>query len=200
MRLLLIRHGQTDSNVNHLLDTLHPGAPLNTTGLAQAQALVEALRDEPIEAIYASALPRAQQTAAPLATARGLELQVLEGAQEISAGEDDMSPDWSRYVEVLQTWSPTNLDVGLPGGETARQFLARYSAAMRTIEEAGHAVAALVSHGAAMRVWGLTASPTLAPAIAAPLDNTEWIVLEGSCDEGWRVLEWAGVAVTDDPA
>ena len=54
MRLLLIRHGRTASNVTRLLDTAPPGAPLDDVGLDQARALADTLADEPIEAVYAS--------------------------------------------------------------------------------------------------------------------------------------------------
>jgi broad specificity phosphatase PhoE len=191
MRLFLIRHGQTESNVNRLLDTAHPGAPLNETGRRQAESLVHRLADEPIKAIYASTLTRAQQTAEPLARDRGLEVQVIDGIQEISAGVEEMNSDWSVYVGVLESWSPTNLDVGIDGGETAREFVTRYAAAVAAIEAAGHDVAALVSHGAALRVFALTVQPDIPRASAPQLDNTEWITLEGSTDEGWRVVQWA---------
>ena len=65
MRLILIRHGQTQSNVDHLLDTGHPGAPLTAEGRRQAATLVDRLAAEPIEAIYSSDLTRARQTAEP---------------------------------------------------------------------------------------------------------------------------------------
>ena len=39
MRLLLLRHGQTESNVIGALDTAVPGAPLNELGLRQAAAV-----------------------------------------------------------------------------------------------------------------------------------------------------------------
>jgi len=195
MRLILIRHGQTDSNVQHLLDTQAPGAPLNELGLQQARDLVERIADEPIEALYTSHLTRAKQTAEPLAGKLGLTPTVLEGLAEISAGDDEMSPDWTRYVAVLESWAPDNLDTGLPGGETAREFLARYSSAVQEIEAAGHAVAALVSHGAAVRVFGLTVDPSLDIDVAQPLQNTEWIVLEGSTADGWKVVRWAGADV-----
>lgn len=190
MRLILIRHGQTESNVKHLLDTQYPGAPLDETGLEQAEALVERLADEPIEALYASHLTRAQQTAAPLARARGLEVVTLEDLREISAGVQELNPDWSDYVAMLESWAPDNLDVGLEGGETAREFITRYGAAIATIEAAGHEVAALVSHGAALRVFGLTADTTLDRSTTMPLRNTEWIVMEGSTSSGWRVTHW----------
>lgn len=198
MRLILIRHGQTDSNVNHLLDTQAPGAPLNATGLHQAQELVERIAHEPIEALYTSNLTRAKQTAEPLAKKLGLTPVVLEGLGEISAGEDEMSPHWERYTEILGTWAPDNLDVGLPGGETAREFLTRYMGAIRQIEEGGHAVAALVSHGAALRVYGITVDPSVSREITQPLHNTQWIVLEGSTETGWKVVRWGDIDVPSD--
>lgn len=190
MRLFLIRHGETDSNVNHLLDTAVPGAPLNENGRQQAESLVERLEHVPFTGIYASTLIRAQQTAAPLAEARNLDVEIIDGIQEIAAGVEEMNADWTRYVGVLETWSPDNLDVGVEGGETAREFLTRYSEAMRKIEADGHEVAALVSHGAAMRVMGLFLDTSLDMQRAPALLNTEWIELEGSSDEGWRVRQW----------
>lgn len=65
MRLLLVRHGQTPSNVEFLLDTAVPGPGLTALGERQAAALPEALADEDIEALYVSTLVRTQLTAAP---------------------------------------------------------------------------------------------------------------------------------------
>ena len=59
MRLILIRHGQTQSNVDGALDTAFPGAPLDDVGLAQAEALVYAIAHEAIDALYCSTLTRA---------------------------------------------------------------------------------------------------------------------------------------------
>lgn len=76
MRLLLIRHGQTPSNLKHLLDTAEPGPGLTSLGQKQAAALPDALASERIDALYASTLVRTQLTAAPLAAATGLEVRV----------------------------------------------------------------------------------------------------------------------------
>lgn len=190
MRLILIRHGETDANVQRELDTAYPGEPLNETGLAQAEALVDALADEPIDALYCSILTRTQQTAAPLAKARGLEPIIIEGIQEISAGVEERNTDWTAYVDMLFSWSPTNLDVGLEGGETARQFLTRYNGAIAELEKSGHQNVALVSHGAALRVWTLTQDSSLPMDVAMPLRNTQWIVLNGSTADGWRIERW----------
>lgn len=199
MRLLLIRHGQTEANVNRQLDTAHPGLPLNETGLAQAEALVAALEHEPIDALYASTLTRAQQTAAPLARARALEAVILEGIHEISAGVEEMKTDWRAYLEVLLAWSPDNLDVGLEDGETAREFLTRFDGAIAQVEANGHERVALVSHGAALRVWALAQDPSIGQENAAPLENTTWIVLNGSTANGWRIERWGEFFVPAEP-
>ncbi|MDO5093028.1 MAG: histidine phosphatase family protein [Propionibacteriaceae bacterium] len=189
MRLLLIRHGETQANVEHRLDTAYPGLPLSETGRAQAAALPPKLEDEPIEAVYASHLTRAQETAAPLATSRGLEVQVVDGLQEIAAGVEEMSDDWTAYVAELNSWSLENMDSCLEGGETAREFLARFDQAVAHIAGAGHACAALVSHGAALRVWTLTQDPGFGLEKAPPLANTSWIVLNG-VPGAWRIESW----------
>ena len=189
MRLLLIRHGQTQSNVNRELDTAFPGAPLNEAGLAQAEALVEALAHERIDALYCSTLTRAQQTAAPLAASRALEAVIVDGIQEIAAGVEEMSTNWQPYVDMLNSWSPTNLDAGLEGGETARQFVTRFTNAVAAMEQAGDEHVALVSHGAALRVWAITQDPAVGD-LAPHLDNTQWITLNGSMTAGWRIERW----------
>lgn len=190
MRLILIRHGQTEANVRRQLDTARPGLPLNDTGLAQAAALVDALAGEEIDALYCSTLTRAQQTAAPLAAARGLDAVIVDGIQEIAAGVEEMSDDWEPYVTMLSSWSPSNLDAGLQDGETGRQFLTRFSNAVAAMEQAGDEHVALVSHGAALRVWALAQDPSLPQDIAMPLNNTKWIVLNGSCATGFRIERW----------
>ncbi len=90
MRLLLIRHGQTPSNLKFLLDTAVPGAALTELGERQAAALPEALGDENIDTLYASTLIRTQLTAAPLAGARGLDVVVRDGIREVAAGDLEM--------------------------------------------------------------------------------------------------------------
>ncbi|MFV0428247.1 MAG: histidine phosphatase family protein [Arachnia sp.] len=190
MRLLLIRHGQTQSNIDRLLDTAFPGAPLTEEGHRQAGTMASALSEEPIEAVFASPLTRAQQTAAPLAEAHGLQVETLEGVEEISAGVAEMSPDWTSYVALLESWSPDNLDAKLEGGESAREFMTRFTDAVARVAERGHEQAAIVSHGAALRVWAATQDPATATQVSRPLLNTEWIALDGSATDGWRIAAW----------
>lgn len=190
MRLILIRHGETQSNVDRLLDTAHPGAPLTATGMQQAHDLAEAVSHEDIDALFVSTLHRAQQTAAPLATKRGLEATVIEGIHEIPAGVEEMSPDWTAYVGMLESWSPENMDAKLENSESAREFMERFDGAIATIEGHGHRCVAVVSHGAALRVWALAQDPSVAAHVSGPLHNTECIVLNGTSANGWKIERW----------
>ena len=85
--LLLIRHGENDFTKKHKLAGHLPGVHLNEKGQKQAQALGEALKDVPIKAVYSSPLERAQETAAPIATARRLEVQTEAGLIETNVGK-----------------------------------------------------------------------------------------------------------------
>ncbi|MCE1174702.1 MAG: histidine phosphatase family protein [Propionibacteriales bacterium] len=192
MRLILVRHGQTSSNVGLLLDTAAPGADLDEVGRRQARSLVSRLTHEAIDAVYASTLVRTQQTAAPLAEARALPVKVLHGLREIPAGHAEMSNDASAYVTTMMRWGSGDLDARIPGGENAREFMDRYDAAIAEIAEAGHRTALAVSHGAALRVWAAARVPGFLDAIGtAHFDNTGWIIAEGS-PHGWQLVEAVG--------
>src|SRR6218665_2637136 len=133
MRLLLIRHGQTPSNVIGALDTARPGPGLTALGQAQAEAIPAALIDSPIDAIYASALTRTQLTAAPLAAERGLDVRVIEGVEEILAGRWEMRNDMDAvrpYMEAASSWAVGDLDVAIEGGESGHEFFARFDSAI----------------------------------------------------------------------
>ncbi|MDR1386503.1 MAG: histidine phosphatase family protein [Propionibacteriaceae bacterium] len=191
MRLILIRHGETRGNVEHLLDTAHPGLPLNVRGLSQAETLVETLAGQSIDLIFSSDLTRTQQTATPLAQARDLELQLHPGLREVQAGDWEMDLDWQPYQDVLASWveDPT---VRMPGAENGLEFMARYDAAIADLTASGADCAVAVSHGAAMRVWATVRSLNLPlpEARSWRVENTGLIVLD-QVARGWRMVEWS---------
>jgi broad specificity phosphatase PhoE len=202
MRLLLIRHGQTPSNVDFLLDTAVPGPGLTALGERQAATLPEALAGEDIEALYASTLVRTQLTAAPLGAARHLDVHVRDGIRELSAGDLEMVPGHSEqgrlYMETVFAWAAGDTELRMPGGESGAEALARYDAVVAEAAGSGAGTVALVSHGAAIRMWTAARADNVDIPFAAarPLDNTGVVILEGSPADGFKALSWAGATVT----
>jgi len=139
MRLLLIRHGETDHNAERLA-LGRRDVPLNERGRLQAQALAAALagRHE-IDAIYASPLQRALATAQPLAEALGLEVEVEPGLIEMDIGEVeglDFTHVRERFPDFIRVWLSDDLaGAVMPGGESLQQVQDRVWAAIESIWE-----------------------------------------------------------------
>ena len=179
------------------LDTAFPGAELTPLGQAQAQAVPAALADEKFARVYASPLVRTQLTAAPLVDARGMDLRVRPGLEEISAGDLELRADAEAvqaYAACLGAWMRGDLDARMPGGSSGHEFHARYDAAVRAIaaEHGREDSVAVFSHGAAIRVYTALAA-RLHPEAATELRimNTGMALLEGHPDTGWRLSRWA---------
>src|SRR5258708_42057 len=83
--LLLIRHGRSADVVPGSPEPLDP--PLHVDGVAQAVALAARLAPKRIDAIYASHLARAVQTAQPLAEPRSLTIESIEDLEEVRLGD-----------------------------------------------------------------------------------------------------------------
>jgi broad specificity phosphatase PhoE len=207
MRLLLLRHGQTHGNTSGALDTALPGLELTELGQRQAEAAAQALADRGIEHVAISPTHRTAQTAAPLASALGLEPTVHEGLREISAGRYEMATDHDSvlgYIGTVADWIEARLDTRMPGGETGHEFLARYDAAVAEVAATGAEVAVVVSHGAAIRTWVASRVGDAATHEMATegLPNTACIEVEGDPTTGWAVVSWVadpvGGAFLDD--
>ena len=124
--ILLIRHAVNDVMKAKRLAGWMPGVSLNDEGREQAAAVAERLRHLQIAAIYASPLERTGETAAPLAAALGLEVQIREGLGEVRYGEWTGQPleELAKHEQwrVVQMY-PSGMR--FPGGEAMREMQAR---------------------------------------------------------------------------
>jgi probable phosphoglycerate mutase len=199
MRLLFIRHGQTIDNVNGALGTVIPGPPLTALGRQQSEAVPAAVADEKIDAIYASVMLRTQLTAAPLGRVLELGVEVIDGIQEIDAGQLEGRSDkdsMSAYLGTIFSWW-VDSDARIPGGESGTEFFARFDSAIATIADRHEGTVAVVSHGAAIRTWTARASENLDAEFTRTheLGNTGVVAVEGSPATGWVTVEWTGSPV-----
>lgn len=155
--ILLIRHGETAWNAVRRLQG-HLDVPLNDEGRRQAAALGRALLNEPLDAIYASDLQRALQTAQAIAASRSMPIHIEAGLRERCFGgfEGLLYADiGARYPEAYASWKARELDARLPHGErtgeTLRTFFERAVGAITGILKAAqggqHRRIAVVTHG-----------------------------------------------------
>lgn len=196
-RLVLVRHGETQSNVDKMLDSAPPGAPLNETGRRQARDLAAALGAEPIVAVHASIALRAQQTAAPLTEKLGLPMGVHAGAREVFVGELEMRGDEQAlrgFGDTMRAWANGNLDTAAPGGESGTSAIRRMSETVREIC-APHTdgVVVLCSHGAVIRLVSCVLADNLRLDVhgLALMPNTCRVTLQPH-PTGWHCTEWPG--------
>jgi len=83
---LIARHGETDWNRERRWQG-HADPPLNEVGRAQARALASRLAADPPDAIYASDLVRARETAELVGRHLGLEVALDARLREVDVGE-----------------------------------------------------------------------------------------------------------------
>src|SRR5207249_5192154 len=85
--VLLVRHGQTVTT-GTVLPGRAPGLHLSDEGRAQAEAAAARLAELPrVDAVYASPLERARETARPIAASRQTRVATDSGLVECNFGE-----------------------------------------------------------------------------------------------------------------
>lgn len=138
MLLILVRHGETESNRERLA-LGREDVPLNERGRRQAAALTASLAGVPATAIYASPLRRAVETARPLAEVLGLEVQVDDDLIEMAVGDlEGLSPQElsERHGDFLREWFSTQAgNLRMPGGESLQDVQDRAWAAIERLRE-----------------------------------------------------------------
>jgi probable phosphoglycerate mutase len=130
-KILLIRHGETAWNAVRRLQG-HTDIALNDEGLRQADALARALADERIDAVVASDLQRAMQTAQAVSALHDLPLHTDAELRERCYGGFEgllYSDIERRYPADYALWQARDIDAVMPSGErqaeSFRQFYDR---------------------------------------------------------------------------
>lgn len=126
MRLILIRHGETAHNKGGV--TLgRADVSLNERGRLQARAIAASF-ERPPDAIYASPLSRAADTARAITSATGKPVEIAPDLIEMDVGEmEHLAYDELRakYGEFLREWMTAPANARMPGGETLAEVQAR---------------------------------------------------------------------------
>lgn len=198
--LLLVRHGQSTANARGIWQG-QMEFPLSEEGRRQARLAGRALAREPFDALYASPLARAFETAGIIAGETGFHGAVVPvpGLMERHGGileghtwaeQEERDPDFARAFLSL----PEEERWGLAGAETDEQVMNRFGTAIREIVDrhADGSRILVVTHGGTMRAFlrdrfGPDVLPDNQRAANASITRLRW----GANGAGPELLELA---------
>lgn len=155
MRLLLIRHGETEWNAT-LRYQGHCAVPLNERGRDQARIAGERLARYGATALYASDIVRAAETATIIGTAIHCVPQTMPNLREIDVGQwEGLTPEelYRRYPDHMREFERDPARTVRLGGESYAQLQDRALKALETIQSAHSSddTIVAVSHGGTIR-------------------------------------------------
>jgi len=168
--LYLVRHGATPSNEQrpYVLQGHGVDQSLSETGRRQAAAVAGFLAERRIDAVFASPLARAHETAEAIAEPHGLDVVDVPEVVECDVGRWE-GRDWDSIMQDdaddYQAFIDDAATVGYPGGESYRDVFDRAGPAIDRLlaEHRGRSIV-LVAHNIVNRV-------TIANLLGVPLSR-----------------------------
>ena len=173
--ILMVRHGQTPTT-GKVLPGRAAGLHLAEAGVQQAHAVAERIAELPrVDAIYASPLERARETAAPIGKALQQRVKINKGLLECDFGDwtgEQLStlmkkPEWSTVQRAPSSFR-------FPNGESFTEMQTRMVTTLDNIrQEPPGGVVVCVSHADPIKA-------AVAHAMGTHLDLFQRIVI-GTC-------------------
>ena len=152
----IIRHGETELNKLRLLQGRGINASVNKVGRSQAHAIAKALSIYPIQKIVTSSLIRTQESAAPLAEIKSINIESWKELDEMSFGDLE-GKSFNNVLDQLKflqnEWSFGNTKIPVPGGESPEDVYERAGKKTREIaENSSETHIAVFIHGRLIRI------------------------------------------------
>ncbi|MFC2059753.1 histidine phosphatase family protein [Chloroflexota bacterium] len=150
VKIILVRHGETEWNRLRRVQGSQSNPPLNETGKRQAESLALKMKSESIQAIYSSPLTRSLDTAQAVARHHQIEVIPEPDLKEFDLGElegisiDDIGKS---FDELLITSNQGEALPRVPGGESLREVQQRaWNAIQRLVIQYPDGAIVAVSH------------------------------------------------------
>lgn len=152
MKIYLIRHGQTTSDVEDRYGGDYDDH-LTPLGEKQAEELAQKLRDKGIEIIFSSNRIRAQETSKILKKTLKVEVKTIDDLRErnlygILTGMIKANA-LKRYPKLVERLK--NTDDTIDGAEDKDAFVKRVVAALKSISKTNYKNVAVITHGGVIR-------------------------------------------------
>ncbi len=150
--IYLMRHGQSQANVEGIFANGDNGFPLTDEGRIQAKMAARYLKLRNIRKIYTSPILRARETSRIVSSDLEIEPQLLDEIREFHVGELEgqlIEGEAERaFLELVRSWIDGKIDKRIPNGESHREVIDRFWKAMNTVvSECPEGEALMVSHG-----------------------------------------------------
>ena len=199
--ILFVRHGENPANLTRQLSCRFVDFSLTDRGRRQAEALARHLaagHEGTVEAVFASPLRRARETADIIGARLGLETTVLEELRELDCGDLEGRSDaeaWAHHDEIDRAWVSGVAGAAFPGGEDLPTLLGRFARGLREIvgrNPDGRSV--VVGHAGLMRIGLANLFRDGSIELGGPVGNCSIIELELDADGAelrGRVACWA---------
>ena len=155
-KIYIIRHGQTDYNLQGIVQGSGVNSSINAKGRLQAEAFFEAYKHIAFDKVYTSTLKRTTESVQPFIDL-GLPVVQLEGLNEISWGKKEGQPitleEDAYYNWMLSQWQMGNTHERIEGGESPEDVTKRQDSAINYIMSKTEETNVLICmHGRAMRI------------------------------------------------
>lgn len=201
--VIIVRHGETLWNRERRMQG-QTDSVLSDLGRAQARALGARMARITFTALYTSDLTRAYDTARHIAEHSGhaivADARLRERAFGVFEGltRDEIARRYPQEYALFESRDPDHV---IPGGESARQFMARSLGCLDEIAARHRGeTAVVVTHGLVLDiVWRRATGAALATPRPLPLLNASlnFFRLNGS---RWELEAWGDVSHLEDGA
>jgi len=152
VKLILVRHGETDWNKESRYQG-QTDLELNETGKRQVEMLRNRLADTPIDLVYVSDLKRAMVSAQIITRGRDIVMVSRQELREINFGEFE-GKTFEEIEAIYPDWVPTNFDFTSYRGESLNQVAARIKTFLSELAErnSSEQTVLVIGHGGSLRV------------------------------------------------
>jgi probable phosphoglycerate mutase len=156
MLVRIVRHGESEGNFAGSLQGSRLDTPLSPLGLRQAECLAARLAGEAIDAVWASPMVRARETATvvsgPLGLGVELDGDLVEFDWGVWSGRPFTGEVEKEVADVRARWRAGETELSPSGGESPARAAVRADRFLVKLRSAGAKAPLVVAHGRFNRI------------------------------------------------